>query len=61
MQKITMELKVEGISAIKLYRELSRKEYSKGILVRPAAFTVIFDKPEDLVRFAAFMQNEYNK
>ncbi len=55
MSKIIAEVKVEGIPVEKIVREVQKNEYSRGIMFRPHSYVVIFDKTEDLIRFAEFV------
>ena len=60
MSKITTELKVDSIPFEKVLQEINQKEYSSEIMVTPHSHFIIFDKTEDLVRFAEFI-HKYDK
>ncbi len=62
MSKIIAEVKVneDAIPLEEIFQELKQKDYSKEIMIRPFTLDILFDKTEDLVRFAEFV-HQYQK
>lgn len=62
MSKIIAEIKVneEVVPFEEILQELKEKDYSKKIMIRPHSHAILFDKSEDLVRFAEFV-HQYQK
>lgn len=60
MSKIITEVKVGAIPFEKVFREINKKEYSNEIMIKQHSQVILFDKTEDLVRFAEFV-HKYDK